>query len=106
VLKPRQRKRQQAIVHMNGMSCAGGVRRLHAEHREAANTLRRHVRASGGTPDRSSGVWDSWRKAVDGNASHFDTRAPLNALNQGEEQAVKDYEAALNEAGLTAECPC
>jgi uncharacterized protein (TIGR02284 family) len=95
---------QQAIAKMDGTSHAGGLRRMHIEHREAANTLRKHVHECGGKPDQGSGAWGAWAKLVEGTAKVFGHNAALKALKEGEEQGVKDYEAALQDGELADEC--
>ena len=95
---------QQAMKKLDGSYLAGELTRLHAEHREAANTLREHVHQFGGKPDQGSGVWGCWAKFVEGTAKLFGEKAALKALKEGEEQGVKDYEAALKEGELAVEC--
>src|SRR5438874_4738999 len=95
---------QQAIAKMDGTANAGGLRRIHVEHREAANTLRKHVHQCGGKPDQGSGAWGAWAKFVEGTAKVFGQDAALKALKAGEEQGIKDYEAALQEGELATEC--
>jgi uncharacterized protein (TIGR02284 family) len=95
---------QQAIAKMDGTVHAGGLRRIHVEHREAANTLRKHVHECGGKPDQGSGAWGAWAKFVEGTAKVFGDNAALKALKEGEQQGIKDYENALQEGDLAAEC--
>jgi uncharacterized protein (TIGR02284 family) len=95
---------QQAIAKMDGTSHAGGLRRIHIEHREAANTLRQHIHECGGKPDQGSGAWGTWAKVVEVTAKVFGQTAALKAPKEGEEQGVKDYESALQEGELADEC--
>src|SRR5262249_24545973 len=94
---------QQAMGKAGQEACATELRRLHEEHREAANTLRQHVHQHGGKPDQGSGAWGAFAKAVEGTAKVFGNAAAFKALKEGEEHGVKDYEAALQE-NLPAEC--
>jgi uncharacterized protein (TIGR02284 family) len=96
---------QQALAKV-GDSGPGSaeLRQIHVEHREAANTLREHVRKHGGTPDHGSGAWGVFAKAVEGTAKLFGNAAALKALKEGEERGIKDYENALNDATLPADC--
>ena len=93
---------QQAIANLDATALAGGLRRMHAEHRESANLLRLLVRQCGGTPDHSSGTWGLWAKFVEGAAGLFGADAALEALEEGEERGVADYEAALQDDELPA----
>ncbi len=98
---------QQAMAKVSddpGEVGAAELRRIHAEHRDAANTLRKHVRHQGGEPYTASGAWGTFAKAVEGAAKLFGNTAALKALKEGEEQGVSDYESALKEPDLPAEC--
>ena len=80
------------------------LRQIHAEHRDAANTLREHVRTHGGTPDHGSGAWGVFAKAVEGTAKLFGNTAALKALKEGEESGIKSYEGALKDNTLPVDC--
>jgi hypothetical protein len=80
------------------------LRRIHAQHGEAANVLQQHVLQHGGHAERSSGAWGVFAQAVEGTAGLLGTDAALQALKQGEEQGIRDYEAALQDEELLADC--
>jgi uncharacterized protein (TIGR02284 family) len=80
------------------------LRRIHHEHREAANTLRQHVHHFGGEPDQDSGMWGGFAQFVEGTAKLFGNTAALKALKEGEEQGVNSYQDALEDEELPAEC--
>ncbi len=83
---------------------AAEIRQMRDDHREAANTLRQHVHQFGGEPDQDSGVWGGFAKAVQATAKFFGDAGALRALKEGEEHGIKDFEDALNEKDLPAEC--
>jgi len=95
---------QQAMAKFDGAQNAADLRRMHAEHREAANLLRQHVHQVGGKPDQGSGAWGAWAKVVEGTAKIFGEAAALKALKEGEEQGSKDYQEAAKDEHLSAEC--
>jgi len=95
---------QQALAKMEGSECAEKLRRMQVEHREAANTIRQHIHQMGGKPDQDSGVWGAWAKFVEGTAKIFGQAAAVQALREGEEQGVRDYENALKDESLGGEC--
>jgi uncharacterized protein (TIGR02284 family) len=95
---------QQALAKLDDTSHAADVRRIHDEHIDAANILRRHIHEHGGQPDKGSGAWGAFAKAVEGTAKLFGNAAALKALKEGEEQGISDYESALNDDGLPADC--
>src|SRR5258708_4377043 len=89
---------QQALTKVSDEPGAHELRRIHVEHREAANTLRQHVHQHSGKPDQGSGAWGTFAKAIEGVAKLFGSTSALKALKEGEEQGIKSYEKAL-------ECP-
>ncbi len=95
---------QQALDKMKSEPGAAELSRIHVEHREAANTIRQHVHEVGGQPDKGSGAWGTWAKAVEGTAKLFGTTAALKALKEGEEHGIKEYEKALADEELPAVC--
>ena len=95
---------QQALAKVGNEPRATELRRLHDEHRAAANELRQHIHQHGGKPDQGSGSWGAWAKTVEGAAKIFGNAAAVKALKEGEEHGVKDYEAALNDPDLPADC--
>src|SRR5437868_4001705 len=95
---------QQALAKAGQEPRAAELRRIHDEHRTAANELRQHIHQHGGKPEQGSGAWGAWAKTVEGTAKLFGNAAAVKALKEGEEHGVKDYEDALNDASLPADC--
>jgi len=95
---------QQALEKLDDSKNATDIRRLHDEHIQAANVLRRHVHEHGGSPDKGSGAWGAFAKAVEGTAKLFGNAAAMKALKEGEEQGISDYESALRDETLPADC--
>ena len=94
----------QALEKFTGQSEEAEVRRLRDEHREAANTLRKHVREHGGEPSTGSGWWGAWAKFVEGAAQVFGKAAALKALKEGEEHGINNYREALEDDDVAADC--
>ena len=95
---------QQAMAKVGDEPWAEELRRIHREHREAANTLRQHVHHFGGKPDQGSGAWGAFSKAIEGAATLLGNKAALGALKQGEEHGIDTYQDALNDTSLPEEC--
>jgi uncharacterized protein (TIGR02284 family) len=95
---------QQALAKLGETNNSCEMRRLHDEHIEAANILRRHIHEHGGEPAKGSGVWGAFAKAVAGTTKLFGNTAALKALKEGEEQGIFEYENALKNDGLPADC--
>ena len=95
---------QQALEKGTHTASSSELRRIHDEHRHAATILSQHVEQHGGEPDRSSGAWGSFAKAVEGTAKLFGNEAALKALKEGEEHGIKEYRQALTEKELPNDC--
>lgn len=95
---------QEAMTVLDNSPGAMDLRRLHDEHREAANTLRLQIREAGGEPDHSAGPWGAWVDIIDETARTLGPRTAALALKQGEELGVIDYEGALQNEHLSTEC--
>jgi uncharacterized protein (TIGR02284 family) len=95
---------QQALAKVGDGPRAADLRKIHDAHRTAANTLRQHVHEHGGKPDQGSGGWGVYAKTVAAAASMFGDTAALKALKEGEEYGLKDYEKALADDKLPADC--
>jgi uncharacterized protein (TIGR02284 family) len=91
---------QQALAQVGNEPSAEDLRRVHADHREAANQLRQFVRELGGEPSQSSQTWGAFAKAVEGVAKLFGNTAALKALKAGEEHGASTYEEALTNKHL------
>jgi uncharacterized protein (TIGR02284 family) len=95
---------QQAMHKWGSDAGAAELRRLRDDHRDAANTLRQHVHEHGGKPDQHSGAWGTWAQTVEGTAKLFGNASAIKALKEGEEHGIKDYESALRDEDLLADC--
>lgn len=80
------------------------MRQLQLDHRDAADALWHHIEQHGGSPSEGSGAWGAFAKAVEGVAKIFGDTAALKALKEGEEHGLKDYQDALNDKNLPADC--
>src|SRR5438132_2253535 len=95
---------QQALTKLEGTQGYDELKRIHREHREAANTLRQEVHQLGGKPDQGSGAWGAFAKAIEGAATLLGNKAALKALKEGEEHGLKEYQAALATDDLPDVC--
>src|SRR5262245_49345995 len=83
---------QQALEKMRDAREATELQVIEAEHRGAVQALQDKVLQHGGSPDDSSGAWGTWAKFVEGTARIFGNTAALEALRQGEQHGIKEYE--------------
>jgi len=92
---------RQALEKVGGEPGGSELRRIEAEHEEALSLLQERLDDLEVGTD--SGLWGSWSKAVDGLAKVFGSKAALEALKEGEEHGVHDYEDALRNESLDAD---
>lgn len=78
--------------------------RIGGEHAVAVRELEANVRSMGGTPDDSSGAWGTIATAVQSVANLFGAGSALESLQQGEKSGQTDYENALGDVEVMAEC--
>ena len=77
---------------------------IQLDHRDAADALWHHIEQHGGKPSEGSGVWGAFAKLVEGTAELLGEAAVLKALKEGEEHGLKDYQDALEDKDLPADC--
>lgn len=94
---------QQALEKMHDAPEATELQAIEAEHRGAVRALKDQVVQHGGTPDDTSGAWGTWAKFIEGTARMFGNTAALEALRQGEQHGLKEYEKAMTADGLDLE---
>ena len=94
----------QALEKLGDDGRMAELRRLHDDHVEAADVLRQHIHSRGGEPAKGSGAWGAFAKAVAGTAKLFGKTVALRALKEGEEQGIFEYENALKDFDLPADC--
>jgi uncharacterized protein (TIGR02284 family) len=95
---------QQALAKIGNANGSIELRRIHDEHRAAANEFRQHVHQMGGKPDQGSGAWGTFAKAVEGTATLLGNKAAMKALKEGEEHGLKEYESASRNKELPQAC--
>jgi len=80
----------------------GLLREIQQEHGRAAQAIRDRIRELGGEPSDSSGAWGAWAKFTQGTANLFGDASALNALKEGEEHGLKDYNEGLDDIDITS----
>jgi uncharacterized protein (TIGR02284 family) len=91
---------QQALEKLKDAPEATELQAVLTDHRNTVNVLRKQVADSGGTPDDSSGAWGAWAKFIEGAAIKLGNTAALEALRQGEQHGIKEYERAYEDDEL------
>lgn len=94
----------QAIGKFENKPAANDLRRIREEHRRAADEISTRVTRFGGTPSSDSGTWGNFATAVTGAAKALGPETVLAALKKGEEHGISEYEEALANKDVNAEC--
>jgi uncharacterized protein (TIGR02284 family) len=94
---------QQALEKMSDAPEATELQAIESEHRGAVRALTDQVLQHGGTPVDQSGAWGTWAKFIEGAARMLGNTAALEALRQGEQHGIKEYEKAMDGDELEAD---
>lgn len=95
---------RQAIEKFAGEPEVDQLRAMRLDHRDAADALWHHIERHGAAPSEGSGPWGAFAKAVEGSAKLLGNTAALKALKEGEEHGLKEYQDALEDGKLPADC--
>lgn len=76
---------------------SAALRRIRADHQEAAAELRAFLRGLGHDAEVTSGAWGAFAKAVEGTATLLGSAAALRALREGEQHGLRQYEDFADE---------
>jgi len=95
---------EQAIAKFEGKPGESDLRRIRDEHAQAVKSLTKRVVDFGGEPTTSSGSWGTFAGAVTGTAKLVGPETVLTALTKGEEHGISEYEEALANVDVNAEC--
>jgi hypothetical protein len=93
---------RQALKKVGRAPDAAELWEIAEDHREAVSSLRRHVAVAPSQSDSGAGAWGAFARVVEGAAQLFGNAAALQALREGEERGVGDYENALKDETLDA----
>lgn len=94
---------RQALQKVGSGPAGLDLRRIEAEHEEAARLLQQRMRDMGRNPPDTPGLWGAFAEAVEGAAKLFGPKAAIKALKEGEEHGIHDYEDALEDDAVPAE---
>lgn len=93
---------QQCVEKMDDAEIAAELVALQKSHQQRASLLSEKVKELGGSPETKSGTWGSLAKVVEGSAKAFGSKSALSALEEGEDQGIRNYEKKAD--NLSPEC--
>lgn len=76
---------------------------IRQDHQDAVLTLKTQVQQAGGTPTGDSGAGGIWAKIIMGSAALLGNKTALEALKQGEEDSLKEYQQILQRENIPSQ---
>lgn len=95
---------RQTIKKFEGDPAVTSLLQILSEHEYAVELLRNNIFDMGGEPSTDSGAWGAFATTVQGVAKAFGESSALKSLRQGEEHGLDDYEDALEDEDVMANC--
>lgn len=86
---------EQALSKFESPTLREELLRLENDHKEATRELKQWIRSLNGETKTSSGTWGAFTKLVTGTAKILGDRTTLEALREGEEHGLRDYESLI-----------
>jgi uncharacterized protein (TIGR02284 family) len=93
---------RQAVAKSGGIVGSETLKEFHDEHADNVSRLRSEIQKLGGTPTTDSGAWGVWAKTVMGSAKILGDKSALQALRQGEEHGLNEYNEVLKNKNVPA----
>ncbi len=86
---------RQALKKVDDFQARTQLEECERSHQRRVGKLTDRVRALGGKPAETSGMWGAFAKLIEGGARLLGTRAAVIALEQGEDRGLKDYRTEI-----------
>lgn len=83
---------RQALGSISDEGLRSMLETLQKDHEQRVTTLRDRIEKLGGEPAEGSGPWGAFAKLVAGGASAMGDKAAVQALEEGEDHGVADYQ--------------
>jgi demethoxyubiquinone hydroxylase (CLK1/Coq7/Cat5 family) len=83
---------RQAIGRISDEALRSQLEACQRDHEQRVTAIRERIEKLGGTPAESSGLWGIFAKVVEGGATLLGEKAAVQALEEGEDHGLADYE--------------
>jgi uncharacterized protein (TIGR02284 family) len=83
---------RKAIGHLSDDRLRGALEDCLHDHEQRVEALRGRIEKLGGTPSEGSGVWGTFAKLVQTGADLLGEKAAIQALEEGEDHGLADYQ--------------
>ncbi|WP_163997852.1 DUF2383 domain-containing protein [Pyxidicoccus caerfyrddinensis] len=88
---------RQALGHVSDDRLRGALEDCQHDHEHRVEELKDRIRKMGGEPSEGSGVWGGFAKLVQGGADLLGEKAAIQALEEGEDHGLNDYQGGLDQ---------
>ncbi len=88
---------RQALGHVSDDRLRAALEDCRKDHEQRVQSLREHIEKLGGTPADGSGVWGVFAKVVQAGADTLGEKAAIQALEEGEDHGLNDYQRDLKD---------
>lgn len=83
---------KQALERVHDENVRSALEDCWHDHEHRVEALRERIEKLGGTPSQGSGIWGTFAKLVEGGAATFGEKAAVQALEEGEDHGLNDYQ--------------
>lgn len=88
---------RKAIGHVSDDRIRDAIEDCRHDHEHRVEELRERIRKMGGEPAEDSGVWGTFAKLVQGGAAALGEKAAVQALEEGEDHGLHDYQRDMDQ---------
>jgi uncharacterized protein (TIGR02284 family) len=88
---------RQALGRVSDDTLRGTLEECRQDHEHRVEELRERIRRLGGEPVESSGLWGTFAKLVQGGADLLGDKAAIQALEEGEDHGLHDYQRDVDQ---------
>jgi uncharacterized protein (TIGR02284 family) len=88
---------RQALGRVSDERLRGALEECQHDHEHRVEELRERIRRLGGEPVEGSGVWGTFAKIVQGGADLLGDKAAIQALEEGEDHGLHDYQRDVDQ---------
>lgn len=85
----------QCIEKVDDAQISASLANLQQSHQTRADLLTRRIQEIGGQPEKSSGMWGTVSKMVEGGARLFGDKSAISALEEGEDRGRDNYQGKI-----------
>ncbi|ATB27538.1 ferritin-like domain-containing protein [Melittangium boletus] len=87
---------RQAIDHVENERIRDQLQDCMQDHEQRVSSIRERITKLGGTPSDSSGLWGTFAQLVQAGADALGEKAAVQALEQGEDRGLADYQRDID----------